>query len=267
MIWAVAHPTLRPHLTFSSWGPVYLLNLPSGVICPAQANGRTAMSTQPPPHHRIRDTKSVTHDVGEPDFEKRLMDEYRILQEKIDKIGGFRISIKGWSVTAVIAASAAGTATASLSRVLSVSLAIMLGFFFKFEFEQVKLSRIFGARARKLEASLRLMRIGFGNAVRSRLAVPNTAHDIFLQRYEQRLFRKAVSKWSRKRTGFWKRFVNSCRIAKEADLFFYAVMICVAFLLPLLTHRHSTTEHIEQIKARSHSLQSRAATSRPPDEN
>jgi len=42
----------------------------------------------------------------EADFKQRLTDEYKILQDKIDKIGGFRFTIKGWSVTAVIAASA-----------------------------------------------------------------------------------------------------------------------------------------------------------------
>lgn len=43
-------------------------------------------------------------------FRRRLTDEYKLLQDKIDKIGGFRFTIKGWSVTAVIAASAAGSA-------------------------------------------------------------------------------------------------------------------------------------------------------------
>ena len=72
------------------------------------------------------------------------MDEYKILQDKIDKIGGFRISIKGWSVTVVLAASAAATTTGRLSTVATVSigLALMLCFFFSFEFDQVRLSRI-----------------------------------------------------------------------------------------------------------------------------
>jgi hypothetical protein len=49
------------------------------------------------------------------DFKKRLTDEYKILQDKIDKIGSFRFTIKGWSVSAVLAASAAaGSATTSV---------------------------------------------------------------------------------------------------------------------------------------------------------
>jgi hypothetical protein len=105
------------------------------------------MSSQPSPPR-----------FDEADFKKRLTDEYKILQDKIDKIGGFRFVIKGWSVTAVIAASAAGSATRSLLTVLTISagLALMLLLFFLFEFEQVKLSRIFGARARKLEGSFRI---------------------------------------------------------------------------------------------------------------
>jgi len=68
----------------------------------------------------------------ETEFKSRLTDEYKILQDKIDKIGAFRFTIKGWSVTAVVAASAAGAASKSLSTVftLSVALVFMLIFFF-----------------------------------------------------------------------------------------------------------------------------------------
>lgn len=52
---------------------------------------------------------AATVRFDEADFKARLIDEYKILQDKIDKIGGFRFTIKGWSVTAVIAASAAST--------------------------------------------------------------------------------------------------------------------------------------------------------------
>src|SRR5438132_10094909 len=87
------------------------------------------------------------------DFKKRLTDEYKMLQEKIDKIGAFRFTIKGWSVTAVIAASAASSTSKSLLTALTISLglAAMLVFFFVFELEHVKLSRLFGDRARRLE--------------------------------------------------------------------------------------------------------------------
>jgi hypothetical protein len=87
------------------------------------------------------------------DLKKRLTDEYKILQDKIDKIGAFRFTIKGWAITAVGAATAAATATKSLAvaGVVSVGLAILVVFFFKFEIEQVRLSRLFGSLAGKIE--------------------------------------------------------------------------------------------------------------------
>ena len=39
-----------------------------------------------------------------------LSDEYKILQDKIDKIGAFRFTIKGWSVTVIAVSVAAGSA-------------------------------------------------------------------------------------------------------------------------------------------------------------
>jgi hypothetical protein len=41
---------------------------------------------------------------GDEQFVNRLADEYKILQDKIDKIGAFRFTIKGWSITVIIAA-------------------------------------------------------------------------------------------------------------------------------------------------------------------
>ena len=60
-----------------------------------------------------------------------MTDEYKILQDKIDKIGGFRFTIKGWSVTAVVAATAAASATKSplAAGTVGLGLAAMVGFF------------------------------------------------------------------------------------------------------------------------------------------
>src|SRR5436853_5922372 len=91
--------------------------------------------------------------AGSEDFKKRMTDEYKILQDKIDKIGGFRFTIKGWSITAVIAATAAASTSKSVltAAVVRLGLAPMLLFFFFFEVEQVRLSWLFGRRARRLE--------------------------------------------------------------------------------------------------------------------
>ncbi|MDP8983318.1 MAG: hypothetical protein M3O35_22310 [Acidobacteriota bacterium] len=72
------------------------------------------------------------------DFKRRLTDEYKILQDKVDKIGAFRFTIKGWSVTAVIAASAAAGSAKSLTTVFTISLglAFMVFFFFYLELDR-----------------------------------------------------------------------------------------------------------------------------------
>src|SRR5467141_2192005 len=123
----------------------------------------------------------------EADFKQRLTDEYKILQDKIDKIGGFRFTIKGWSVTAVIAASAAGSTSHSLLTVVMISLglAIMLGFFFSFELEQVRLSRLFGDRARTLEKTFRILDRTTVAAARAPISVPYTAHEIGQMKYRE----------------------------------------------------------------------------------
>jgi hypothetical protein len=82
----------------------------------------------------------------------RLAEEYKILQDKIDKIGAFRFTIKGWSITAVIGALFAGSATSSLSPyVWLVSLTLLIVGFCYFEMQQVNLSRHFGRRAITIE--------------------------------------------------------------------------------------------------------------------
>jgi hypothetical protein len=116
------------------------------------------------------------------DFKKRLTDEYKILQDKIDKIGSFRFTMKGWSVTAVLAASAAAGSAMSLATVLTISLGlvVMILFFFSWELEQVKLSRLFGHRARKLESAFIRIDRDRGRSKRAPFPVPYTASEIAL---------------------------------------------------------------------------------------
>ena len=113
------------------------------------------------------------------EFKKRMMDEYKILQDKIDKIGGFRSTIKGWSVTIVIAAAAATSSNSNLLTVFMISagVAVMLMFFCKFEYDQVKLSRLFGDRAIVLEETFRSLD-RFGQKANLRTQIPFMAHEI-----------------------------------------------------------------------------------------
>ncbi|MGB6942140.1 MAG: hypothetical protein WBE37_07090 [Bryobacteraceae bacterium] len=46
---------------------------------------------------------STETDNTDKDLLDQLSSEYKILQDKIDKIGAFKFTIRGWSVTIVIA--------------------------------------------------------------------------------------------------------------------------------------------------------------------
>lgn len=81
-----------------------------------------------------------------------LSDEYKILQDKIDKIGGFRFTIKGWSITLVVAALFAGSATSTIPLWLLAGVLLLFIFmFYSVERKQANLSRRFGQRCRKIE--------------------------------------------------------------------------------------------------------------------
>jgi hypothetical protein len=82
----------------------------------------------------------------------RLVDEYKILQDKIDKIGAFRFTIKGWSITLVLGVIFAGTATKSVPPFIwALSLILFLAAFSFFERQQVNWGQIFGDRVLKIE--------------------------------------------------------------------------------------------------------------------
>ncbi len=92
----------------------------------------------------------------EAELVSRLADEYKILQDKIDKIGAFRFTIKGWSITVIVGSIVAGAATTNaVPRWLSVI--VLLGFviaFFLFERQQTNHRHRFGQRALDIEAVL-----------------------------------------------------------------------------------------------------------------
>jgi hypothetical protein len=167
----------------------------------------------------VPDADSPVADKDE--YKKRLLDEYKILQDKIDKIGGFRFTVKGWSVTALIAASAAGTAAKSISIALTITigLVLMLVFFFSFELEQVRLSRAFGRRAKKLEDEFIKIDTMAGH---SPIRVPYTASEIL---------RIARSKSQGGQSENWK---ERWRVWRSADIRFYVVLSLLALAPPLL---------------------------------
>jgi hypothetical protein len=190
------------------------------------------MGTATPPSGGQKGGGSIPPNTVEPrnarfdaeDFKKRLTEEYKILQEKSDRIGSFRFTIKGWSITAVIAASAAGAKAGSFPTafVITVGLIVMLFFFFAFELEQVRLSRLFGDRGRKLEDGFRLADDPPKVAPNLLIPVPYTAHEIVQARMQ-----KARESWSERR-----------RIYRQAHASFYVVLVLVTLFVFVVPYRH-----------------------------
>lgn len=158
----------------------------------------------------------------EADLNRRITDEYKILQDKIDKIGAFRFTIKGWSVTAVIGATVASSGAMSSLTVLTVtaSLMAMLVFFFRFELEQVRLSRAFGRRAIRLENAFISIDRRKGSSRRP-FPVPYMANEIVGSGRRQQ--------WdSDQPRSFHQRLKENYVVWKRADIYFYAVLLFLA---------------------------------------
>jgi hypothetical protein len=179
----------------------------------------------------------------EDDFKRRLSDEYKILQDKIDKIGAFRFTVKGWSITAVIAAAAAASGK-SLPTVciISVGLVLMLVFFFLLEQEQVRWSGIFGNRAGRLEDVFTKIRYGKGAEIHGAFPVPYTAHELVLSghRKKSRPQSPHPQKASEILAAKWSEY-------KQAHVGFYFVLIMLALSL-LLPHYHEIGTYWRELK-------------------
>jgi hypothetical protein len=81
----------------------------------------------------------------------QLVNEYKILQDKLDKIGAFRFTIKGWSITLVFGVIFAGATKSVPPFIWAICLILFLAAFYFFEREQVKWGQIFGDRVLKIE--------------------------------------------------------------------------------------------------------------------
>jgi hypothetical protein len=107
---------------------------------------------------------------------EQLSSEYKILQDKIDKIGGFKFTIRGWSVTIVVA-SCIGATTARLpSPFLLLGLIIFVWIFGRMERIQTGYRETFARRCAEIERSIwRLLREQ-GSHVPG--MVPKIAHEL-----------------------------------------------------------------------------------------
>jgi hypothetical protein len=177
---------------------------------------------------------SPTDIYNEKEFKGLLSDEYKMLQDKIDRIGAFRFTIKGWALTAVIGASAAAGGR-SLPTVCTIwlGLLLMLFFFFLLEHEQVRWSRLFGDRAGRLEDAFRRVRRGRGQQVFETFSVPYTAHELVLEVYRHQEHKGGAK--SRSVKARWKGKWHSWR---RAHVEFYLALGVLTFV-PLFPHYHS----------------------------
>jgi hypothetical protein len=157
-----------------------------------------------------------------------LTDEYKILQDKIDKIGAFRITIKGWSVTATIAGLAAISSGKILPpTVIALAIDVLLAFFFYFEREQVSLGSGFNGRARLIEIQIdKLRRASHGGVLT--FSTPNIARSSSSKKSKDLIklsFRKYPN-LEKYRIGINEQF----RLAIKSDVIFYLAMGIAAWL-------------------------------------
>lgn len=153
----------------------------------------------------------------ETEFVDKLENEYKILQDKIDKIGAFRFTIKGWSITVILAAAFAGASTLKIPAWLwLVSLLVFLMFFFCFELEQTKLRHKFGQRCISIESAmtrvLRTVATRSGNAIVRASFVKLRFVPGITNHLHKRSAGSDLEEWSR-----WRTF-------READGPFYVVL-------------------------------------------
>lgn len=80
--------------------------------------------------------------------------EYKVLQDKVDRIADFRFRIKGWMVTIVLAISFGGYATGGLAPIAYVGLAFVVLVFYMFEQSQAAWHNAFIGRLLKLEKEI-----------------------------------------------------------------------------------------------------------------
>jgi hypothetical protein len=204
------------------------------------------MSTSPIQRRDDQDEPPSPPNIyDEKEFKGLLSDEYKMLQDKIDRIGAFRFTIKGWALTAVIGASAAAGGR-SLPTVCTIwlGLLLMLFFFFLLEHEQVRWGRLFGDRAGRIEDAFRRVRRGKGQEVFETFSVPYTAHELVLEVYRHQVHKGGAK--SRSVKPGWKEKWHSWR---RAHVEFYLALGVLTFV-PLFPHYHGIVIVLKELIVR-----------------
>lgn len=167
----------------------------------------------PSPEHQNEDSVSAPDKV----LLEQMNSEYRILQDKIDKIGGFRFTIRGWSVTLVIASIIAAGSSKGVSPYVLGLLFLFIYALYAVERKQNQYGLAFGDRALHLERRIReeLRSHSQGDPVVG--FYPGIAHHLHSARRRQTV--GAVRAW-----------------VTDPDRFFYVVQfVAVALAMALLT--------------------------------
>jgi hypothetical protein len=86
---------------------------------------------------------------------EQLSSEYKILQDKIDKIGGFKFTIRGWSLTLAIASTITIGSSQTLSPWLLLWLIVFVIVFYMLEHQQDDFQFLFGRRVQGIEKEIR----------------------------------------------------------------------------------------------------------------
>jgi hypothetical protein len=119
-----------------------------------------------------------------PDYSKALLDqltgEYRIIQDKIDKIAGFRFTIRGWSVTLVVAFGF-GANTLKLPPYWILAAFLPLVAFLLMEHSQLRNHETLCKRALRIEKRIwRVLRLSAPTGAEVMIGgmVPRLAHEL-----------------------------------------------------------------------------------------
>jgi hypothetical protein len=173
-----------------------------------------------------------------------LMKEYFMLQDKIDKIGAFKFTIKGWAITLTTGAAVAAFATSVDPKFgIFLVLALLSAFWF-LELRQDRLSEIFGDRALRIETVVesRLRSSGVKRSVfLSLIRVPGTATDLRVPPLHLRLLspqqrrklkrNRQIKALSNSRITEFFRAIYRSRLRRRIlrlDAVFYLILLIVA---------------------------------------
>jgi hypothetical protein len=182
----------------------------------------------------------------------RLASEYEIVQDKIDKIGAFRFTIRGWTVTLVTGAILAVASATFLSPYALLFLLILLGVFAAIERQQNRNQQVLEDRAFEIEVEFRRMQTDRSGSHNSLMMTPRIAHSL--------------------RDGSLQNINALRRFLEDPDRWFYwslvfVVFAVVLFLLYLRPRKPSSDQEVHiniNNQSTSHASGGEPATTKAP---